>query len=187
MLEYKKEGCSNKHILLASSLFCSCGSPFADRYRYVPCHHVLCSGCFIANNTAECCSVCKGQSDNVELIHPNDNLYICTLTGCNKAFLNFQSLKFHGKIAHDLEATSLIEYYEQTGDHQIRFGDVQKITHEPIKEVLEVTADETYEDNDVQMTATDALTEKRTEKSMAEKPNESTITMQHADDLEELM
>ncbi|GBE60560.1 zinc finger containing protein [Babesia ovata] len=189
MLEYQREDCSSRSVMLASSLFCSCGTPFVDKYRHAPCYHVICSNCVLRNPSRDKCPVCNARSETLQLIHPNDALHICTSNGCNKAFLNFQSLRGHASIAHEIDVESAVEFYTHTGDATVQFGDVQRILQDPVSSVTQNETDEP-EQEDVDMKTDQAMEAKPKRSQNVEK---STLVedkyreRQQADDLEELM
>ncbi|GIX63057.1 zinc finger protein, putative [Babesia caballi] len=132
MLEYQREECSTRRFKFAAGLFCRCGTPFVDRYRHEPCHHVFCRKCAFAKPSRDKCPVCKAKSETLALLHRNDTLHICTVTGCDRGFLNFQSLRAHAKLAHGIECDSVDEFYSQVGDAVVQFGDVQKISRDRV-------------------------------------------------------
>ncbi|CDR94279.1 hypothetical protein, conserved [Babesia bigemina] len=157
MLEYQSEDCSSRNVMLASSLFCSCGTPFVDKYRH--------------------------------LIHPNDDVHICTSNGCNKAFLNFQSLRGHASVAHDIEVGSEVEFYTQTGDTAVQFGDVQRILQDPASDSAQDELDEP-EEEDINMStdpATDTKPKRLPNAERSKAAKDTYRNRQQPDDLEELM
>ncbi|GFE54051.1 pre-mRNA-splicing factor ATP-dependent RNA helicase PRP16, putative [Babesia ovis] len=93
----------------------------------------------------------------------------------------------HGDMAHGIYAENIVEYYQQTGDKHVVFGDVQKITHEAVQEPVE-TREET--DKDVDMEQGDSVVQTKPERVPTEKPllqMDTYSDREHNDDLEELM
>ncbi|KAK1443509.1 hypothetical protein BgAZ_203850 [Babesia gibsoni] len=130
MWEYQREECSELRFKLGSSVFCHCGTPFVDRHRTVPCYHVLCSTCVLAVKQNNICVLCHGECQETQPIHPNEDLYVCTVQACNKGFLNFPSLRIHAKASHSIETHSIVDFYSKNGDTAVQLGEVHKIAQE---------------------------------------------------------
>ncbi|KAK2194872.1 bifunctional Zinc finger C2H2-type/Zinc finger [Babesia duncani] len=116
MLKLDLQTCTLSSIKIGAGIFCKCGVPYTSRFRIIPCHHVICNECKDSAVYSSKCSECQSPLDDVETIHPNDELLKCTIKGCNKGFLNFPSLKLHCERQHNTSAFSIDDFYMRNGD-----------------------------------------------------------------------
>ncbi|BAM39399.1 uncharacterized protein TOT_010000855 [Theileria orientalis strain Shintoku] len=130
MLEYKKEPCTHNSFNLATSLFCNCGIPLGKRYRNFPCYHLFCEECINKDDSNTKCKMCESLVEIVEELHPNEEIFICTVPNCKQGFLNFPSLKAHAKISHSVNIDTIEEFYEKFGDLDVPIPNSNLVTIE---------------------------------------------------------
>ncbi|UKK00683.2 hypothetical protein MACK_000757 [Theileria orientalis] len=130
ILECKKEPCAHNSFNLAASLFCNCGIPLGKRYRNFPCYHLFCEECIKKDDSSAKCRMCESLVEIVEELHPNEEIFICTVPNCKQAFLNFPSLKGHAKISHSVNIDTIEAFYEKFGDLDIPIRDSNTVTIE---------------------------------------------------------
>ncbi|EAN34147.1 hypothetical protein TpMuguga_01g00909 [Theileria parva strain Muguga] len=128
MLEYRPENFTSEEFRLTGSLFCSCGVPFTNRHRNVPCYHVFCQNCINNVESQNKCKMCDSIVEKVEELHPNEDIFVCTVQRCNQAFLNFPSLKAHAKLSHSVSVDTVDDFYEKFGDVEYSIPKTQLLT-----------------------------------------------------------
>ncbi|CTQ41441.1 zinc finger protein, putative [Babesia microti strain RI] len=84
-----------------ASICCpACSKPFGTRYRNINCFHVLCHEC-IENSTK--CKLCNSLTTAVDILHPNEELFLCPKENCRRGFINFSSVSYHVQLYHSEE------------------------------------------------------------------------------------